>query len=293
MRILFIGSVKLSGYVLQELITMQAGVVGVCTLAESKFNSDHCDLTTIAYNASIPVRYTPEINEPEVLNWIMSLRPDVIFCFGWSRLIKSPLLNLPRLGVIGFHPAYLPANRGRHPLVWALVLGLEETASTFFFMDQNADSGDILSQKKININLTDNALTLYAKITEAALEQIRDFVPRLIDGNFNRQPQDHRKANMWRKRGLADGRIDWRMAAISIHNLVRGLTRPYIGAHFDYNNQAIKVWRSEIVVDVPLNIEPGKVLQVDTHGVLVKAGIDAILLCEIDPKIEILADSYL
>jgi len=41
-------------------------------------------------------------------------------------------LGIAPLGVVGFHPAALPANRGRHPLIWALFLGLKKTASTFF-----------------------------------------------------------------------------------------------------------------------------------------------------------------
>jgi len=64
-----------------------------------------------------------------------------------SSLLKKELLSLPPNGVLGYHPAKLPQNRGRHPLIWSLVLGLEESASTFYFMDEGADSGDILSQK--------------------------------------------------------------------------------------------------------------------------------------------------
>ena len=56
-------------------------------------------------------------------------------------------LGFVHLEVIGFHLAAMPANRGRHPIIWALVLGLQETASTFFFMDEGADSGDIISQE--------------------------------------------------------------------------------------------------------------------------------------------------
>ena len=78
------------------------------------------------------MRDTCDVNETDPLNWIQGLVPNVIFGFVWSRLIKKPLLSMPSLGVIGFHPAALPANRGRHPLTWALVLGLQETASTFF-----------------------------------------------------------------------------------------------------------------------------------------------------------------
>ena len=146
MRVLFIGAVEFSYRALKELIDMQVHLVGVCTLDQSTFNSDHVNLRPIADKKNIPVRYTPDINSESNLCWIQDLKPDVIFCFGWSRLIQKDLLDLPNLGVIGFHPAALPANRGRHPIIWALVLGLQETASTFFFMDEGADSGDIISQ---------------------------------------------------------------------------------------------------------------------------------------------------
>jgi methionyl-tRNA formyltransferase len=219
--------------------------------------------------------------------------PDVIFCFGWSRLIREPLLSLPALGVIGFHPASLPANRGRHPIIWALVLGLDETASTFFRMDSGADSGDIVSQIRLAINPSDNARTLYDRITTLAMKQLRDFVPRLANGSIQPMSQDHSLANTWRKRGVADGRIDWRMSASSIHNLVRGLTRPYVGAHFDYDHQAIKVWQTDTELNVPVNLEPGKVLQVNKNSLLVKAGTDAIWLLDYDPIITVSEGSYL
>ena len=293
MRILFIGAVELSARALCELIAMRADVVGVCTLSESSFNSDHVDLSPIAEEAGIPVRISPDINGEETLNWIHERDPEVIFCFGWSRLIRSPLLKLPRRGVVGFHPSALPQNRGRHPLIWALVLGLEETASTFFFMDEGADSGDLLSQRKVSIKPTDDAGSLYARITEVALDQIREFVPLLESGQHQPQPQDHSKANVWRKRGAADGRIDWRMAAETIHNLVRGLTRPYIGAHFNYGDQPVKVWRTEIEPDAPGNLEPGKIVAAGEEGILVKAGIGAIRLLEYEPQISLTSGDYL
>lgn len=92
---------------------------------------------------------------------------------------------------------------------------------------------------------------------------------------------------------MPDGIIDWRMSAESIHNLVRGLTRPYAGSHFIYKNQIVKVWKTEIVNHAPLNIEPGKVLSVDSDGVVVKSGIGAIRLCEVSPTIDLYVGSYL
>ena len=87
MRVVFIGAVEFSARALEVLIDMPIQLVGVCTLKESTFNTDHVDLRPIAEKKNIPVRYTPDINSEANLSWIRDLEPDVIFCFGWSRLI--------------------------------------------------------------------------------------------------------------------------------------------------------------------------------------------------------------
>lgn len=293
MRIIFIGAVQFSEKAVTKLIDINANVVGICTLEKSSFNTDHVDLTPLCLKHNIPVKYTTDINSKENINWIKELTPDIIFCLGWSRLIKSELLELPPIGVIGYHPTALPANRGRHPLIWTLVLGLEKTASTFFFMDEGVDSGDILSQRQIAILKSDNAGTLYRRITETALQQIEELVPALQSGIYQRFPQDNAKANYWRKRQEKDGVIDWRMAANSINNLVQGLTEPYAGAHFVHDGDTIKVWDTEVVVNSETYIEPGKVLLADSAGIIVKTGEDSILLKKIDPILEIKIGSYL
>ena len=293
MRVVFIGSVNFSRSALNRLIEMRTEIVGVCTLEQSSFNADHSDLSSICEANGIPWIYAPDINSEESIQWITDKRPDVIFCFGWSRLIRERLLNLAPLGVVGFHPAGLPANRGRHPLIWALVLGLQETASTFFFMDEEADSGDILCQQKIEIEDEDNAATLYEKVTLCALDQIQMLLPQLASGVFTKLAQDNQQANTWRKRGKADGQIDWRMSARSIHNLVRGLTKPYVGAHFIYQGQEYKIWKTELVVSVPQNIEPGKILEVADEGPVVTCGEQGIRLLKTEPPFNPVPGEYL
>jgi methionyl-tRNA formyltransferase len=202
---------------------------------------------------------------------------------------------LPKNGVVGFHPTALPKNRGRHPIIWSLVLGLEETAATFFWMDEGADSGDILSQRPIQISKDDNARSLYNKIKESALSQLDDFLPALIAGKFNKEKQNENQSNIWRKRSASDGEIDWRMSAESIHNLVRGLTRPYVGAHFIFEDHEIKVWATVVYEGaVSNNIEPGKVLDISRDGLIVKCGLGAVCVLETDfPVKNIRVGTYL
>lgn len=284
MRIVFIGSVKFSAEMLDELIQQECQVVGVCAQSEPGLNSDYCDLGQLAVQRGIPFTYTGDINSNETIDWIEDLYPDVIFCMGWSQILKDRLLSIPKVGVIGFHPTELPKNRGRHPIVWALVLGLEQTASTFFFIDSGVDSGDIVSQEIIPISDCDNAGSLYKKISGVARRQIANLIPQLKSGSLNRKKQENDDSNVWRKRREEDGVIDWRMSANSIHNLIRGLSHPYVGAYFVNNGEKIRVWKSKPLLADRTNLEPGRIMERSKEGLVIKCGEGSIVLLEIQPR---------
>lgn len=280
MKIVFIGTVEFSKKALQKLVDIDAELVGVCTKEKSSFNSDFADLTPICKENKIPVNFVEDINSKESINWIKDLNPDIIFCFGWSSLIKNELLSLAPMGVVGYHPAKLPQNRGRHPIIWALALGLKRSASSFFFMDDKADSGDIISQKEFEILDSDDAKTLYDKIIQLALIQIEDFVPQLKDNTYTRIKQDQALSNVWRKRNKADGKIDFRMSSKAIYNLVRALTKPYVGAHIEYKEKDISIWKVKIIENNDINIESGKVIESNEEKLIVKTYDAAIEILE-------------
>lgn len=293
MRIVLIGTVVFSREMLLHLLSMRAHIVGVCTASSAAQNADYADLQPVCDVHGIAMHRTSDINSEATMGWIASQRPDVVFCFGWSRLIGKALLSLPPLGVVGYHPAALPANRGRHPLIWALALGLRETASTFFVMDEGADSGDILSQAVVAIAEDDDAATLYKKIVDVARLQLDALVPGLADGSIVRRKQDDRQANYWRKRSVADGQIDWRMPGEGVCNLVRALARPYPGAHIQTTGGPVKVWKASLVKDVAINAEPGKVLSCTAGQAVVRCGVHAVRLLETEPEFHPEAGTYL
>lgn len=282
MRILFIGTVEFSYKMLERLIGLNAKVVGVCTKKASSFNSDFADLVPLCKKANIPYIRTDDINSKDSIEWIESLKPDIIFCFGWSSLIKKELLNLPKMGVVGYHPSALPQNRGRHPLIWAIALGLQKSASTFFFMQEDADDGDILSQKEFEILYEDNAQSLYDKIAGITLSQVDNFLPLLQNNIYKKIPQRHDLANNWRKRTKLDGVIDFRMSSNAIYNLVRALSKPYPGATLKYKGKDVTIWVVEELWCDLKNIEYGKVLANDGKTVTIKAYDNAIKIIEHD-----------
>lgn len=284
MRIFFIGTVAFSQVILEKLIELDAEIVGVATKSNSRLNSDHVNLAPICEEHGIIFKYVRDINAPHIINWIEGLKPDIIFCFGWSSLIKNDLLKMTKQGVIGFHPTELPYNRGRHPIIWSIVLGLKESATSFFFMNEGADEGDILSQKPFTIKYEDDAASVYAKVEENALEQIEEFLPRLENKTYTKKSQDLSKGNIWRKRSANDGVIDFRMNSYSIYNLVRALTKPYLGAHINYQGAEVKIWKVEEMEFDKNHIEPGKVVSIKDSTITVKTGDAAIKILEHDFK---------
>ena len=150
-------------------------------------------------------------------------------------------------------------------------------------MDEGADNGDILSQIEVPVRYEDDASTLYSKLANAAQQQLETILVELKDKSYKRISQKNRDSNTWRKRIIPDGKIDFRMNSLTIYNLVRALTVPYVGAHIEYKGEIIKVWKIEEEICDAKNIEPGKILSVYNDGTFsVKCSNGAVKIVQHD-----------
>lgn len=282
LRIAIIGCVEFSERVARSLIgRSDIEIVGIISRDQSKFNSDFFGLASLANEIGCPSLICKDNNQTNIAVFLAEVKAEIAYCIGWSYILMRRVLDTPPLGVVGFHPSALPQNRGRHPLIWALTLGLDKTAATFFQMTEGADSGDILNQAIISIEQNDTARTLYEKVTKTAIDQLSQLTTQFVEGCVTPLPQDNSKSNYWRKRSHGDGKIDWRMSAKSIHNLIRALSDPYVKAHFEYLVDDVKVNASKIGPEIPLNIEPGRILAIEDRAITVACGdASSIVLTE-------------
>lgn len=262
-------------------------MVGILTKAPgaATMHSDFADLSPVVGTRGIPVHHIRNINDAESLRLLKGMAPDLLFVFGWSQIIGEEVRAIPRGGVIGAHPALLPRNRGRHPIVWALVEGLRSTGLTFFYIDSGVDSGDIIWQGECDIADEDDAGALYRKIESLAVSGIREFLPHLLQGTAKRRPQDHSQATYWRKRTHADGEINWHAPTAVTVNLIRGLARPYVGAHTTDGDTVFRIWRAQESTRCRPEVPPGTVTEVDAAGVDVRTGDGVVTLVELDDPV--------
>ncbi len=285
MRVVFIGSVIFSSKMLTVIIKNKLDIVGIITKKKSTYNSDHFDLTKTIKKKKIPVLYAKNINEKKNIQWLKSKKPDLIFCIGWSQILSKNILNIAKKGVIGFHPSNLPENKGRHPLIWTMALGLKKSYSTFFLMNSKVDDGPIISKKFFLVKRNYYVQDLYDKTINIAEKQIQDICISLKKNKNLSTKKQIGKTNLWRKRSFKDGLIDWRMSAITINNLIRALSTPYPNAFFYYKKKKYSVTKSIIIKNNKSNIEPGKLISKNSSGFIIKCGIDSIKILESKPKI--------
>ncbi len=292
MKILFIGTVLFSKNILDEVIKSKNKIVGVIGKKKSKFNSDYYDLVKYSRKKRIDATYSDDINSNKILRWVKKRKPDIIFCIGWNQLLKKDFLKIAPRGTIGYHPSDLPKNRGRHPIIWSLILGLKNIGSCFFYMDSKADSGRIISKKMIKIQKNYDSNTIYKKLIILGKKQIKEIIFKIKNNKIKSFPQNNLLSNNWRKRSESDGKIDWRMSADNINNLVKALTKPYPGAYFLLKEEKITVWKAEVINLNNKNFEPGKILKFKKN-LIIKCGDKALKLITFYPKINLKRVKYL
>jgi methionyl-tRNA formyltransferase len=101
----------------------------------------------------------------------------------WPKIIKSPLLEKPRLGFINTHPSLLPFNRGKHYNFWALVEQVP-FGVTIHRVDSSVDTGEIVAQKDIPYDWTDDGESLYKKAQSSMINLFQSTYPKLRSGNI-------------------------------------------------------------------------------------------------------------
>jgi len=249
---------------LKFLIEAQENIVGAFThpdtLGEPLWFPS---VAQLAMDCHIPVIATESPKDPQVLEALQNMQPDLLFSFYYRKMIPKAILDIPRLGSFNMHGSLLPRYRGRAPINWVLVHGETQTGATLHHMVQSADAGAIVDQEAIPIALTETAVDLTHKMGKAAIEILRRQLPALKEGRAPALPQDESKATCFGGRAAEDSRIDWRQGAWQIHNLIRAVPYPYFPPAFTgYKGEKVEIRANRLPESTRLEnaAQPGQVV---------------------------------
>jgi methionyl-tRNA formyltransferase len=198
-------------------------------------------VASLAALNDIPVITPDNVNAPDIVKKIYSLKPDLIFSFYFRQLLCEDILNIPHSGALNMHGSLLPRYRGRAPVNWVVLRGETETGASLHRMVAKPDAGNLIDQQAVAILPNDTAFQVHQKVAVAAEQVLIRCIPSLVDGSAKETIMDISRGNYCGGRKPEDGRIDWSQPAAMIHNLIRAVAPPYPGAFFEVENHRIEI----------------------------------------------------
>ena len=192
---------------------------------------------------NVPVFQPVRIREPEAIEKIRALAPDLIVVAAFGQILPQELLDIPRLGCINIHASLLPKLRGAAPIQWSVINGDSESGITLMQMNAGLDTGDILFQESVPIGPSETGESLYEKLARLGGEMIVRHLPAIEAGDISPVPQDDEKSSYAPMLRKEMGEIDWSMPAAGIEQRMRGML-PWPG-RFSIQTKRRSAWRAE------------------------------------------------
>ncbi|MEV7652486.1 MULTISPECIES: methionyl-tRNA formyltransferase [Micrococcaceae] len=193
-------------------------------------DKEQVDLAHMAGSREIPVHRPRRVNDPELHKTLTGLRPDYFIVGNFQQLLKEPLLAIPRVLPVNFHPSPLPEYAGIAPFYWMIRRGARYSAVTALEMDTGLDTGRIIMQKKLPMSGRETALELRTVQEQANVVMLTELIPQLADETFTLTPQNLSARSYFSWPTDEDYALDFTSSAAEVERAVRaGYRNP--GAH--------------------------------------------------------------
>lgn len=231
-----------------------------------------------AIELNIPT-FDCSIKSVNALNIIRDFSPELIIVVAYGQIVPERILALPTIAPINIHFSLLPLFRGATPVQSVLLAGENKSGTTLQFMNKGLDTGDVIYQKEIAIEKSDNATRLFEKLVDLSLLLLHSHWNELKSNDFSRTPQKSDKASLTRLITKSDLKIEWTRSAEEIVRQIQAYTEnPGVKALF--RNTPIFI---EAVSSLTQSGNPGEIIFIDKHRLVVACGSGALQIEKVKP----------
>ncbi|MBI4925031.1 MAG: methionyl-tRNA formyltransferase, partial [Bdellovibrio sp.] len=185
--------------------------------------------------------FQPEnFKDPKTLEEFENLNPDIVVVASYGLLLKTKLLETPKLGAINIHASLLPRWRGAAPIAWAILKGDLETGVTIQKISQKLDAGDILLQQKTPILATDYANMLHDRLSQMGAQLMLPTLEGLMHGQLQGIVQEESLVTYAHKLTKEMAKLDLAQLAVELERQVRAFY-PWPGTNILVNGVQLKI----------------------------------------------------
>ena len=210
---------------------------------------------------------------------IKNFAPDIIFVVAYGQILPKRLLDIPKLYPLNIHFSLLPKYRGSTPVNTALLNGDTVSGTSVMVMDEELDSGDLILSGECAVTDSDNATSLFKKLTDLSLDLLEKNWEKIKSGNVECVPQKGeivftkmiQKSDLW---------LDFESDAKDLFNKIRAFTAEP-GVRSIFRNNIVGIEKAEFVENC--SGRAGEIAEVSKSGIVVACRNGGIKITELKP----------
>jgi methionyl-tRNA formyltransferase len=246
MRVLFAGTPSPAVPSLEALLaSSRHEVVAVLTRPDAPTGRgrrmEQSPVRKVAEEHGVEVLTPRRPRDPEFLERLAELAPDVCPVVAYGGLIPPAALEIPRHGWVNLHFSLLPAWRGAAPVQRALLAGDEITGACTFQLEAGLDTGPVYGTITEEIRRTDTSGDLLERLAIDGARLLVATLDGIEDGTLHAVPQPVDGVSLAPKISVEDARVDWKTPAQHIDRQVRACT-PAPGAWTTFGGERVKLF---------------------------------------------------
>lgn len=237
LRIVFLGTPEFAVESLDALVSGGYNIVGVVTMPDKIGGRGHkvieSPVKQYAVAHGLKLMQPANLKEPEFVEELRSLNADLQIVIAF-RMLPEIVWSMPPMGTFNLHASLLPKYRGAAPINRAVMNGETETGVTTFFLKHEIDTGDIIQQVVVPIEIDDDVETVYDRLMHLGASLVLETVEAILAGTVKPIEQEKllttgEEPTPAPKIFKEDCRIDWTKTSWEVYNHIRGLS-PYPAA---------------------------------------------------------------
>jgi methionyl-tRNA formyltransferase len=200
----------------------------------------------------LPVLQPEKLKGEHFIHELKALNADIQFVVAF-RMLPEAVWNMPQLGTYNLHGSLLPKYRGAAPINWAIINGETQSGVTTFKLKHDIDTGNILLQDKVDIELTTTAGDLYNTLMQVGANLLLKTIKLIQTNIYTLQPQSDIEAIHAPKLFKEHCLLNWNNDVVKNYNLIRGLS-PYPTAFTSFTDKnglpvTLKIFNSELEIE--------------------------------------------
>lgn len=297
------GTPEIAATILSDVLKSEHEVIAVVTQPDKPKGRGHemafPPVKEIALEAGIPVLQPQKARDPEFLEELKRLNPDIILVAAYGKLLPKTILDLPKFGCINVHASLLPKYRGSSPIQWAVINGDEKSGVTIMHMAEAMDTGDMILTQEVVLEKEETAGTLHDKLAVIGGPLLLQAMDLLATGRAPRIRQKEEEATHVTMLDKSMGNMDFRQPAVVLERLIRGLN-PWPTAFTKLDGKMLKIWKAKVLSAEELpketkQLQPGTIICVekDGFGVLTGDGVLYVKELQLEGKRKMTTEEFL